>query len=95
MVAYVIVFRERTTDQAPMAEYLSRARAISGEHHLVIRALHGRHEVREGAPVEAVSILEFPSYEAAQRWYDDPRYQEALVFRKQTGSFHCVIVDGV
>jgi uncharacterized protein (DUF1330 family) len=95
MVAYVVVYRESTTDRAPMAEYLSRARAISDEHGLTIRALNGRHDVREGAPIEAVSILEFPSYEAAQLWYDDPRYQEALAFRKQTGAFHCIIIDGV
>ena len=94
MVAYVIVFRESTTDTAPMADYISRARAISDEHNLVIRVRHGRHEVREGAPIEAVSVLEFPSYEAAQKWYDDPRYQEALAFRKQTGTFRCIIVEG-
>ena len=94
MAAYVIVFRIRSTDRAAMPEYLSRARAIAEEHPYIIRALHGRHEVREGEDVESVSILEFPTFEAAQRWYDDPRYQEALAFRLQTGDFHSIIVDG-
>jgi uncharacterized protein (DUF1330 family) len=51
--------------------------------------------VREGDPIEGATILEFPRYEAAQRWYDDPRYQEALPFRRKAGEYRCVIIDGV
>lgn len=95
MVAYVVVFRERSIDRSYIADYLSRATAISDEHGLVILAQNGRQDVREGDPVEGVTILKFPSYEAAQRWYDDPRYQEALAIRRKAGEYHCVIVEGV
>ena len=32
MVAYVVVFRERTIDRTQIGDYLSRAKAISDEH---------------------------------------------------------------
>ena len=95
MVAYVVVFRERTIDRSHIADYIARATAISDEHKLVILAQNGRQDVREGDTPEGVTILEFPTYEAAQLWYDDPRYQEALAFRHKAGEYRCVIVEGV
>ena len=64
-------------------------------HPLTIRAYHGKHEVLEGPPIEALAILEFPTFESAQAWYNSPEYQAALVHRLQTGEYRCVIVQGV
>ncbi len=95
MVAYVIVVRERTSDRAPMAQYTPKAKAASVGHPLTIRALHGRHEVLEGPGFETMSLLEFPTFEAAKAWYTSPAYQEALPIRLKSGDFRCFIVEGV
>nr|WP_173276907.1 MULTISPECIES: DUF1330 domain-containing protein [unclassified Sphingomonas]AJW29520.1 hypothetical protein pJE1_098 [Sphingomonas sp. JE1] len=95
MVAYVVVMRERSKDLSHVANYISKAQEASSRHAMTIRALRGRHEVVEGAPVETVTILEFPTYEEAQAWYHDPAYQEALQDRQKAGEYHAVIVEGV
>jgi uncharacterized protein (DUF1330 family) len=95
MVAYVIVIREKTVNPSEGEAYTPKARAASAGHPLTIRAYHGRHEVREGPPIEALAILEFPTFESAQAWYNSPEYQAALVHRLRAGEYRCVIVQGV
>jgi uncharacterized protein (DUF1330 family) len=95
MVAYVVVMRERSKDLSQVGSYISKAQSASANHAMTIRALRGKHEVVEGAPVETVTILEFPTYEEAQAWYHDPSYQEALCDRQKAGDYHVVIVEGV
>ncbi|WP_336952848.1 DUF1330 domain-containing protein [Sphingobium aromaticivastans] len=95
MTAYVIFMRERTTDQTELDIYASMTPAAREGHS--IRALHkyGRFEVREGDPVEGVVVLEFPTFEEAQAWYDSPKYQEAAAHRMKGSDYRMVIVDGI
>lgn len=39
-------------------------------------------------------IVEFPSLDAAQAFYDSPRYREAIDVRRDCAEVHMVIVDG-
>ena len=63
----------------------------------------GRFVARGGAvePLEGgwnparVVIIEFPSMDAARKWYHSPEYQEASVFRKAGGEVETVVVEGV
>jgi uncharacterized protein (DUF1330 family) len=52
--------------------------------------------VREGnwAPKRLV-ILEFPSLERAQAWYDSPEYAAAKALRQATASADLLIVEGL
>src|SRR5262245_6928507 len=95
MTAYVVVVRERTRNPAELAAYTPKAKAASAGHPLVVRAFHGRHRVLEGAEVETVSILEFPTFDEAERWYDDPAYREALVHRLRGADYRAFIVEGL
>ena len=69
MPAYVVITREKTRDAAQLDKYKQLAPATFKEHPVVVRAMHGRHEVMEGAAIENIVILEFPSYEEAEAWY--------------------------
>jgi uncharacterized protein (DUF1330 family) len=42
-----------------------------------------------------VVIVEFLTFEAAQRWYESPKYQEAIALRLSCARFRVMIVDGV
>lgn len=56
----------------------------------------GTVQVREGkwAPRRLV-ILEFPSVERAQAWYDSPEYAGAKALRQATSSADLLIVEGI
>ena len=48
-----------------------------------------------GAP-QRLAVLEFPSVDAARRWYDSEQYRPARAVRGESATTHwLVIVDGV
>jgi uncharacterized protein (DUF1330 family) len=51
--------------------------------------------VIEGAEVEGVAILEFPSFEEAKAWYENPIYRKAKKHRLKGGIYRAIIVDGI
>lgn len=95
MTAYVVVDVE-STDQDKAARY----RELSGpsiERHggrFLVRG--GTFEVLEGdwVPTRLV-IAEFPSVEAARRWYESPDYGEARAVREGAGAWRMVVVEGI
>jgi uncharacterized protein (DUF1330 family) len=95
MPAYVISIREKTTDPDELATYMPAARAARAGHNLTPRALNGDLRVLEGAPVEGVVILEFPTLAEAQAWYDSPAYTAARQHRINGGQYRFMIVEGV
>jgi uncharacterized protein (DUF1330 family) len=68
-----------------------------------LQAYGGRFIVRGGAvhvkegtwTPKRLVILEFPSLERAQAWYDSPEYQEAKALRHATASADLLMVDGL
>ncbi|MDP3493360.1 MAG: DUF1330 domain-containing protein [Hyphomonadaceae bacterium] len=95
MSAFVIAIREKTHDAAELAAYRAAARDARGDHKLQVRVANGQQRVLEGAPVEGVVILEFPSMDEAQAWYDSPAYQSAREHRLKGGDYRFLIVEGV
>jgi uncharacterized protein (DUF1330 family) len=56
----------------------------------------GKFEKLEGdRDLGRVVVLEFPSVEAARRWYDSPEYRDAKALRLRTADSHLIIVEGV
>lgn len=94
MVAYVVFIRERLRDAEAMAAYREKAPATLAGHPATRRAAYGKFEVLEGADMQGVLILEFPSMEAARAWYDSPAYREARKLRFLAADYRAVIVEG-
>ena len=93
--AYVIV-QEKITDQAMFdtykAQVLPTLEPFGG--HFLVRG--GAYTVMEGDwALERVAVLEFPSREAAEGWYNSPAYQEILPLRANAGLSNFIIIDGV
>ena len=40
-------------------------------------------------------ILEFPTAEAARRWYDSPEYEKPLALRKANSEGRLLLIEGV
>ncbi len=95
MAAYFIVDVDVKNPQAYEAYKQSAAASIAqyGGRYLV---RGGKHEVLEGDwhPTRLV-VLEFPSVEAAKRWYRSEEYGKAKPIRLQHAVGHLVLVEGV
>jgi Domain of unknown function (DUF1330) len=57
--------------------------------------LYGNYEVLEGADVQGVVILEFPTVADANAYYDSPAYREAREQRSKAADYRVLIVEGV
>jgi uncharacterized protein (DUF1330 family) len=97
MAAYIVFTREHTKDRAELATYLRLAQGTLAltDHPVMPVVLYGRQEVLEGAPVEGVVILEFPTFDEARAWYDSPAYRVARAQRLKGADYRAVIVEGV
>jgi uncharacterized protein (DUF1330 family) len=95
MSAYLIVYIEAVTDPARLAEYRRIAGPTLQPHGAEFRVRNGKFETLEGAPPQAVIMLEFPSMQAAKTWYESPQYQEALEHRHAGARCHAVLVESV
>lgn len=95
MSAYIVITRLRIRDRAEFDLYAEEAASFSIGHNVKRLANLGHHEVLEGAAVDGVVILEFPSFAEAKAWYESPAYQAASRHRHQGGDFNIVIVEGV
>jgi len=93
--AYVVFFRERTRDATELRAYSQKSRASLTDHRVDLLAVYGRQEVLEGAQVEGLVVLRFPSFEEAKTWYDSPAYREARRHRFAGADYRAVIVEGV
>lgn len=95
MAAYAVFIRDRLRDPETMKAYRDEVGATFEGHQATHRVNHGPFEVLEGAALESVVILEFPSAAAARAWYDSPAYGEVRRLRHLSADYRAFIVDGV
>lgn len=95
MAVYAIFIREKTKDEAEMQVYSGLAGGTLAGHPVKVLAVYGRQEVLEGAPSEGVVILQFPTMEAAKKWYDSPAYQAARAHRFKGADYRAIFVEGM
>ena len=95
MAAYVIA-DVTVTDPAAMDEYRKQVPATIAKYggRFVVRG--GAHQIREGdwKPNRLV-VIEFPTLDAARRWYDSEEYREPKALRIKAGRTNLVLVEGV
>ena len=94
MPAYIVISRLHTRNQSELDLYAKQGPAFMAGHNVKFLARFGTCEVMEGAAVEGVAILEFPTIAEARAWYSSPAYQEACKHRFQGGDYSAVIIEG-
>ena len=91
---YIIAIVE-VSDQAKYGEYMKLSPSVI-EHfggRFVARA--GNTKVLEGAPVTGrVVIVEFPSFERAEQFYNSPEYQAARKLREGAATAQFILIEG-
>ena len=95
MVAYAVFIRDRLRDPEKMQTYLDEVGATFEGHQARRLVGHGAFEMLEGAAMESVVIMEFPSTEAARAWYDSAAYREVRRLRHLAADYRAFIVEGV
>ena len=95
MPAYMIFIREKTIDQKELEAYWSKIRDTLAGHEVRVLAAYGSQQNLEGMKSEGTVIAEFPSVEAARKWYDSPAYQSVIHHRHKGAIYQGLIVDGV
>ena len=78
-------------------------KAYAAEAPKTVAAAGGKYLVRGGAATllegkklgERHVVVEFPSREAAEGWYNSPAYQAAIVHRKKGADYRAFIVEGL
>ncbi|WP_439892808.1 DUF1330 domain-containing protein (plasmid) [Ralstonia sp. 25C] len=95
MGAYVVMIRERVTDQAEMDTYARLAPLAREGHDIERLAFYGALDALEGAPADGVVINRFPTMEDARRWYDSSAYKAARVHRQRGADYRVFIVEGI
>lgn len=96
MPAYVVILRESPLQKPERYEaYQQKTMAMRGAFPLKPLVIQGGPESLEGGPApDSVVLLEFPSVEDAQAWYNSPEYQAALPDRLEAAEYRSFIVEG-
>jgi uncharacterized protein (DUF1330 family) len=94
MKAYVIAI-ETVHDEAMFGEYRKGVAVTLLPFEGKFIARGGQYTVLEGRwEHERTVIIEFPSRETAQGWYDSAAYQEIIALRHKSSTGNLVILDG-
>ena len=96
MAAYIVVDVRTVSDAALMDEYRKQVPATLAKYGGRVLVRGGAHRTVEGdwTPNRLV-LIEFPSMEHAQRWYDSEEYREPKATRLKAGRANLVMVEGI
>ena len=92
-MAYVVVTIKKILDQKSFDEYAEKVRPILQKHGGYWVAIEPEHATKTGTwPYVRTVIVEFPSIEQAQKWYDSPEYREIIPLRERAIDANIVMV---
>jgi uncharacterized protein (DUF1330 family) len=95
MKAYVIAL-ETVHDEAMFAEYRKHVVSTLTPFGAQFVARGGKYTVLEGQwQHPRTVIIEFPTREAAEGWYNSAEYQKIIGLRHKSSSGNLVILDGI
>jgi uncharacterized protein (DUF1330 family) len=95
MSAYCLFQNLKVTNPSKMEEYVQRVKPITESFGGRYVVLGGDVQLKEGdwVPVWPV-IIEFPSMQAANEWYNSIEYAPLKALRMAAGEFSAVFLDG-
>lgn len=95
MSAYIIG-QVSVNDPETYSKYTDKVPALVEKHGGKYLVRGGNVDTFEGDTFnERIVVIEFPSRQALQNWYDDPDYQAAMVFRHAASEAQILAVEGV
>ncbi len=96
MAAYIIGELLEVTDPAGFEEYRRRVPETIARYGGKFVARQGAIERLDGQwQPKGLTIIEFPSFAQAKRWYDSDEYRELKALRLRTARTNLVLADGL
>jgi uncharacterized protein (DUF1330 family) len=95
MSAYLIFTRVKTLDEKELSIYSKEVPGTLAGHPAKLLAVYGAHEDLEGPHTEGTVVLEFPSNDTANAWYNSPSYRQVREHRFKGAQFRVTLVQGV
>jgi uncharacterized protein (DUF1330 family) len=94
MPAYYVALRRSIMDEQEFKIYQEKAPASVVNHPFKQLVAYGRTRSTSGEDPGVVAIMEFPTFAAAEAWYDSPEYREARKHLYAGADMQCFIVEG-
>jgi uncharacterized protein (DUF1330 family) len=95
-MAYVVVTIKKILDQKAFDEYAEKVRPTLHQHGGRWVAIEPDHVIKAGTwPYVRTVLVEFPSIEKAQQWYDSPEYREIIPLRQRAIDANIVMVKSL
>jgi uncharacterized protein (DUF1330 family) len=94
MPAFYVALRRSIKSEEEFRIYREKAPASVVNHPFKQLAAYGRTRSTSGEDPGVVAIMEFPTFAAAEAWYDSPEYQEAVKHLHAGADMQCFIVEG-
>ena len=96
MPAYAVFDVLEVTDQAKMGQYRQDVLATIQKYEGRVLVAGGQFEIIEGSAKPTFPVvLEFPTLEAAKRWYDSEEYRPLKALRLAAARANGFLVQGV
>ncbi len=95
MKGYVVCVYKSITSQEKLKEYAIKARAAVEKHKGKFLIRGGKSTINEGDKSPRTVLIEFPSYDEANTFYQSKEYQEAHIILKGHAERQFQIVEGV
>lgn len=94
MKGYWLIIGTEISDQAAQAEYGRLWKPIAEKYEARINPTKVTVLLKEVRDAPRVIVIEFSTLELAKACYDDPAYQEALVFALRASTRELVMFEG-
>ena len=94
MKGYVVCMWEKINSEEKLKEYALKATYAAEKYSGKFLIRGGRNRTNEGINSPRTTVVEFPDYNTAIKFYDSPEYQEALDVIKGHAVRHHQIVEG-
>lgn len=82
------------TEPEGYAEYVRRDTPILEAHGAKFIVRGGQSETPEGTTQDRHVVVEFPTFEAAKKAYEDPEYQAVADIRRRCAESTIILVEG-
>lgn len=94
MKAYIVMHVD-ITHPSQYEQYKSLSTIAGQAHNVTILVRGGNEKILEGETMHRTVIMEFPSKEAAEQYYDSPEYRKARQARAGAANVNMCIVEGL
>ena len=95
MKGYVVCVYKNISNEDKLKEYAVKARAAVENHKGKFLIRGGRSKIKEGENSPRTVVIEFPSYNEANDFYQSKEYQEAHAILKDHVLRQFQIIEGV